>query len=191
MKTAKKVRPLIVSKPVDEFGEVTAELEDMEYAGGNQDFTYVPGWSELRYERDLALAEVAQGRRTPGEVPALPVRVRMVSRSGVGGSSSGHKLMRAFNDGYKPITKAHLGQVWFTKMPPGARELEDGSIVNAAGDCQYMYVEGPRAALNAKRARDKMLSHAEAAGLNPRDADGKAEAGITQSGGTFGKVPLK
>jgi len=190
-KQAKKVRPLIVTKPVDEFGEADEELADMDQTGMLRDLTYVPGWTELRYERDLALAEVAQGRRLASEVPALPVRVRMVRRSGVSGASQGQKLMAAFNDGYKPITKEHIGQAWFTALPPGAKYLEDGTIANAAGDCLYMYVEGPRAALNARRAKERMLGMAEQAGLNPRDADGNSEAGITQSGGTFGKVPLK
>lgn len=189
--TAKKVRPLIVSKPVDEFGEVTDELSDMDETGMLRDLTYVPGWTELRYERDAALAEVAQGRRAASDVPALPVRVRMVRRAGVSGAANGQKLMAAFNDGYKPITTEHLGQEWFTALPPGARVMENGDILNAAGDCQYMYVEGPRAATNAKRARERMLSFAEGAGLNPRDSEGRSEPGITQSGGTFGKVTPK
>lgn len=186
-----KKRPLIVSKPVDEFGEVTADLEEFDQTHMAADMTYVPGWSELKYQRDAALADLANGRATAVEVPALPVNVRMVRRSGLNGSADGRKLMMAFNNGYKPITAKHIGQVWFTALPPGARELEDGSIVNAAGDCQYMYCEGPRAALNKRRATERMLSHAENAGLNPVDDDGTPTPGITQSGGTFGKVPLK
>ena len=186
-----KKRPLIVSKPVDEFGEVTAELEEMDQTNMAADMTYVPGWSELKYQRDAALADLAAGRGTAAEVPSLPVNVRLVRRSGLNGNTDGRKLMMAFNNGYKPIINKHIGQAWFTALPPGARELEDGSIVNAAGDCQYMYCEGPRAALNKRRAVEKMLAHAENAGLNPVDDDGTPTPGITQSGGTFGKVPLK
>ncbi len=186
-----KKRPLIVSKPVDEFGEITAELEEMDQTNMAADMTYVPGWSELKYQRDAALADLAAGRGTAAEVPSLPVNVRLVRRSGLNGNTDGRKLMMAFNNGYKPITKKHIGQAWFTALPPGARELEDGSIVNAAGDCQYMYCEGPRAALNKRRAVEKMLAHAENAGLNPVDDDGTPTPGITQSGGTLGKVPLK
>lgn len=188
---AKKIRPLIVSKPVDEFGEVSAELLELDQNHVHADMTYVPGWSELKYQRDLALADLASGRGTAAEVPALPVNVRMVRRAGINGQSDGRKLMMAFNQGYKPITKAHVGQAWFTALPPGARELEDGSIVNAAGDCQYMYCEGPRAAVNKRRATERMLAHADNAGLNPVDADGNPTPGITQSGGTFGKVTAK
>lgn len=186
-----KKRPLIVSKPVDEFGEVTAELEEMDQNEMVRDLTYVPGWSELKFQRDAALADLANGRAVAGDVPSLPVNVRMVRRAGINGGTTGHKLMAAFNNGYKPITKAHIGQAWFTALPPGARELEDGSIVNAAGDCQYMYCERPRAALNRRRATERMLAHAENAGLNPVDDEGSPTPGITQSGGTFGKVPPK
>ena len=186
-----KKRPLIVSKPVDEFGEVTVELDELDQTNMAVDMTYVPGWSELKYQRDAALADLAAGRCTAAEVPSLPVNVRMVRRAGIGGQSDGSKLMMAFNNGYKPIPKKHIGQAWFTALPPGAREMEDGSIVNAAGDCQYMYCEGPRAALNKRRATERMLAHADNAGLNPVDDDGTPTPGITQSGGTFGKVPLK
>lgn len=186
-----KKRPLIVSKPVDEFGEVSADLEELDQTNMAADMTYVPGWSELKYQRDAALADLAAGRATAAEVPSLPVNVRMVRRAGINGAAEGRKTMMAFNNGYKPITKKHIGQTWFLDMPPGARELEDGSIVNAAGDCLYMYCEGPRAALNKRRATERMLAHAENAGLNPVDDDGTPTPGITQSGGTFGKVPLK
>jgi len=186
-KAARVVRPLIQSKPVDEFGEAMQELE--ECSGANvRDLSYVPGFSDLKFQRDLALAEVAQGRRLAQDVPALPVNVRMVRRAGVSGTFQGQKLMAAANDGYQPITKEHLGQDWFTELPPGSRVLEDGTIVNAAGDCQYMYCTGPVAARNLRRKQQRMAEMADSAGLNPVDADGNSTGGIVQAGGTFAKV---
>lgn len=182
------VRPLIQSKPVDEFGEALGVMESDDGASV-RDLSYVPGFSDLKYQRDLALAEVAQGRRLAQDVPALPVNVRMVRRAGLTGSFQGQKLMAAANDGYQPITKEHIGQVWFTALPPGARVMEDGTIVNAAGDCQYMYCTGPVAARNLRRKQARMADISESAGLNPVDADGNSTGGIVQAGGTFGRVP--
>jgi hypothetical protein len=177
-----KVRPLINTRPVSEFGEFEAS-EVTELMGGLvEDNTFVPGWSELRRERDIALGEVVQGRRLASDVPALPVNVRLVRRSGASGVFDGKKLMSATNQGYMNITKEHIGQDWFTAMPPGAKVLEDGSIVNAAGDMQYMYCHGPRAALNLKRKQERTRALADMAGQG-------VAGGVVQHGGSFDKEP--
>jgi hypothetical protein len=147
------------------------------------DPTWVPGWSELRYQRDLQMAEVAQGLRTPGDVKAFPVNVRMVRRSSAAGAFDGRKLMASQNNGYLPITKDHIGETWFSDMPAGAKLLEDGTIVNAAGDMQYMYCSAPRAASNLRGKTQRMLDMADVAGQ-------AVKGGAVEAGGTFGKEPL-
>lgn len=173
-------RPLIRTEPVSEFGEFEASaFEGMD--DRVMDFTHVPGWSELRHIRDMELAEVAQGTRRPEEVSALPGNVRLVRRMG-GGQYDGKKLMASRNNGYRPITQEDVGQKWFTALPAGAKVLEDGGIVNAAGDMQYMYAPPERAAHNLKVKTQRMLDMAAMAG--EKIAGGAHE----NTGGTFGQV---
>lgn len=173
-------RKLVRTSPVSEFGEFEAEVENLNLADAVMDPTWVPGWSELRHQRDKQMAEVAQGLRRPEEVKALPVNVRLVRRSSAGGAFDGRKLMAAANTGYKPITQEHVGEDWFTDLPAGAKVLEDGSIVNAAGDMQYMYTPGPRAAALLKVKTQRMLDMAAVAGQ-------AVKGGAVEAGGTFGK----
>lgn len=177
-------RKLIRTTPVSEFGEYEQEAADLGGSGDRvMDPTYVPGWSELRHERDRQMAEVVQGVRQPGDVKPLPVNVRLVRRSTAGGAFDGRKLMASQNNGYQPITKEHLGEDWFTDMPAGAKLLEDGTIVNAAGDMQYMFCSAPRAATNLKRKTQRMLDMAAVAGQ-------AVSGGAVEAGGTFGKESL-
>lgn len=181
---ATEKRKLIRTAPVSEFGEFeAATFEGVPLGERVMDPTWVPGWSELRYQRDLQMAEVAQGTRMPNEVDALPVNVRMVRRSTAGGAFDGRKLMASQNNGYMPITKDHVGEDWFTDMPAGAKLLEDGTIVNAAGDMQYMYCTAQRAAVNLKGKTQRMLDMAAVAGQAVR-------GGAVEAGGTFGKESL-
>lgn len=171
-------RPLIPTRPVDEFGGFSAaDLENMAEEAP-MDSTFVPGWSPMRRQRDIELGELAEGRRRADEVSSLPVNVRIVSRSSPSGAFTSRKLMQASANGYRPIVESDLGELWFTEMPPGATVMPDGSIVNAAGDGQYMVCEARRAALNKYRKEVKMLEQAAQAGT-------KIEGGIGEVGGTF------
>lgn len=177
-------RPLIRTSPVSEFGEFDAEVLEAGAPNGRvMDPTYVPGWSELRYQRDLEMAEVVHGVRAAGDVKPLPGNVRLVRRSTAGGSFDGRKLMASANNGYRPITKADVGEDWFTELPAGAKVLEDGSIVNAAGDMQYMFCTAQRAAANLRTKTQRMLDMAAVAGQ-------AVKGGAVEAGGTFGKEPL-
>lgn len=183
-------RPLIRTTPVSEFGEFEASAFDGDVAGQEadavflRDMTYVPGWSGMRRGRDEELAELAQGRRTAKEVRALPVNVRLVRRASAKGEFDGKKLMMAGVQGYKPITSDMRGKVdWFTAMPPGARILENGEIVNAAGDMVYMYTEAPQAARNLARKAEKTRLLADQAGE-------KVAGGVVEAGGEWAREPL-
>ena len=176
-------RPLIRTEPVSEFGEFEASAFEGFGEDRVMDYTYVPGWSDLRHQRDRELAEVAEGTRKPEDVISLPGNVRLVRRMG-GGNFDGKKIMAARNNGYRPIVDADRGQPWFTDLPPGAKVLEDGSIVNAAGDMQYMYAPPERAAHNLKQKTQRMLDMAAMAGQ-------KIAGGASDNvGGSFGKQDL-
>ena len=148
-------RELIATKPVSEFGETDPSLGDM--GDGKIDLTYTPGWSELRKRRDEEVAEWVGGTRHGKDVMVLPGNLRLVRRTSVSGELDGKKSMAAHNTGGRLVTSQDIGQPWFTAMPPGAKALLDGTIVNAAGDCQYMWWEAPQAAARKQRNEHNWL----------------------------------
>lgn len=152
-----KRRPLINTEPVSEFG---ASHEDDIGDTRPVDLLQVPGFSELRYQRDVEMAEYKAGTRRGQDVSVLPVNCRWVGITrGAKDEPSSIKLMRAANDGYQPVKAEMIGKhPWLTAMPPGSRKLADGSIVNAAGDLQLHWAPAATAARNQRRkARQAML----------------------------------
>lgn len=176
-------KPLLRTAPISEFGEVQfTEGDDHGQAG--QDFTTVPGWSDLRFQRDLAMAEVLAGTREAKDVQALPVNVRWTRRTNVNGTNDGQKLMAANNRGYRNVNGhtaelgGDIGQAWLTDLPPGARLLPDGTILNAAGDCQLMVCSQQQAAKNAYRKQKAMLDLSEQAGMKSINGEALPQVGI-------------
>lgn len=153
-----KKRPLIGSGIITEFGEI---LDDPDAytaeGGGSPDVTYTPGFSELRQKRDSELALVAKGEMAMRDVTVLPVNVRLSRRTQKNGQPDQTKIQTAGNNGYRPVTKADVGQPWFKELPPGAVEFPDGSI-GKGGEVQYMVCDGQRAARNAYRKEQKTLA---------------------------------
>lgn len=145
-------RPLVNTAPLDEFG--AAKPEDFHSPDGQSaDLLYVPGFSELRRQRDIEMGEYVAGTRRGREVSTLPVNVRLVRASDSKGTPQGLKLMQAATQGYRPVTKQDVGTPWLTELPPGAREMPDGSLMTAAGDAVYMVTSADRAAANQARKR--------------------------------------
>lgn len=139
------VRNLIPTGIITEYGELYDDPNEVAAMGGQQiDHTYTPGWSDLKWQRDHALAEVAQGKRAKGDVPTLPGNVRLVRRSTSAGQPDMVKQIQSSNRGGRPITKEDIGQPWFKAMPPGATTLADGTITK--GDCVYYYFTPEKAA---------------------------------------------
>ena len=149
-------RELIATSPVSEFGELDPTLDEG-VDGIRPDFTYVPGWSDVKHQRDIALAEYQAGTRAGKDVPTLPGNVRWVRCRAANGHEDGVKLMGAKISGYRAMTKSDLGTAYLTAMPPGSRELPDGAIVNSAGDCQLMFCEAPVAARNLRNKTNRWL----------------------------------
>lgn len=145
------IRPLVNTEPVDEFGAITEDeqFDNPETVAG--DLTYVPGWSEMRRQRDIQIAEWRNNRRLGKDVMTLPVNVRWGRRMTVGQQPDSVKLQGHANTGYRAVTEKDKGQSWFTDLPPGSRVMKDGTIVNAAGDQVLLVCTAEQARKNRRR----------------------------------------
>jgi hypothetical protein len=142
------VKPLVPTTIRTEFGDVLESDAFHSATGAQGDFTYVPGYSELRRARDLAQREINEGKRDAKDMPpALPVRLQWVRTARVSNTPDNRKSVEFGNQGYRCVTKADLGTPWFKAMPDGAIEEAGGEI--RQGDCTLMVVDAPRAARNA------------------------------------------
>lgn len=143
-----KLRPLIPTGVLTEFGEAMEDPEADRIAGvDGRDPTYVPGFSEMRVERDRQLGESARGRHPIGNVKLLPINLRWARRTKISGAPDETKIQKARIAGYEPVTKADVGQAWLTSLPDGAQILADGTIQK--GDTILMKCSAQRAASNA------------------------------------------
>ena len=89
-------RPLIETKVLTEFGEVYEDASFYETTGSNADHSYVPGYSDMRRARDLAIARVqAEFKGSSNEaakeaalrkIPPLDVRCQWVRSVRVAGN---------------------------------------------------------------------------------------------------------
>lgn len=150
-------RPLIETKVLTEFGEV---VEDANFhsARVGEDHTFVPGYSDLRKARDLAIA--TELKRTGGRhdmidwknVPTLPVRLQWTRDMRVAGNEpDSTKEIQMGNDGYRKVTKADIGQEWLKELPAGAKVVAGGAI--RKGDVTLMVCDKQNAARNAARVQ--------------------------------------
>jgi hypothetical protein len=163
--TAPVKRPLINAQPVDEFGAVAEAENFADPLRQDKDLLYVPGWSEIRRQRDMEVAEYNAGTRLGQDVRALPVNVRWARRSDVKeGRPDPQKLASAQNNGYRAAGKEDIGKEWLKELPPGASFQADGTIRNAAGDLQLMVCSAQVAARNARRKAEDSRAQVEAAG---------------------------
>jgi hypothetical protein len=159
------VKQLVNANLITEFGGVE-ETPDFRNEGVAQhDYTYVPGFSDLRRKRDTELGQLARNEIRANEVSTLPVNVRWYRT--VQGKGSEPDMMRAYaaqNQGYKAVTKADIGQPWLTRLPPGAIEAPDGTIRSSGGDLALYVINQQGAARNAyrkKKATEDMIDGME------------------------------
>lgn len=152
MADAKK--PLVNVNLVTEFGGIE-DLESFKAEGPTQrDYTYVPGFSEMRVKRDLALGAYKRHEIKASEVPILPVNLRWFRTvKGTGSDPDQMRIAHSKNLGYRAVTKADVGQPWLTAEPPGAQVAPDGTLKSAAGDLVLMMVDQQGAARNAMRRK--------------------------------------
>lgn len=158
--------PIIFTEPPPEFGELTSTPEFYDQSAMNQDLTYVPGFSELRFARDKAIVEVMQGKRRASEVPSLPMNFRWSRCQNKKGEPDSRKVIRAGNRGYKAVTKDEVGEgKLLRELPAGARFTADGTIQQ--GDTVLMVAPAERVARNEflKRARTESATKGAEAGF--------------------------
>lgn len=141
------VKPLIPTMIRTEFGEVLESEAFRDQSGANGDFTYVPGYSDMRRKRDQELKEVAEGKRAAKDVSSLPVRLQWVRSVRLNNTPDNRKPVEFGNQKYRNVTKSDLGSPWFTGIPEGAIVEAGGEI--RQGDCTLMVVEAEKAARNA------------------------------------------
>ena len=166
-----KKRPLVPTGIVTEFGEVLDNPAELAAeTGADNDLTYVPGFSDMRRNYDLAKAR--------GEKPVpLPVNMRWARRTQINGQPTNARLVQHQNLRYRPATKDDIGQPWLKALPAAATILPDGSIGMA--DNQLMVCDQRDAAGNAYKrlmrwkqaneaAKDSaFLAKAQFEGANP------------------------
>ena len=141
------VKPLVPTTIRTEFGEVLESEAFRSQSGADGDFTYVPGYSDLRRARDQAQKEVIDGKRNAKDIPNLPVRLQWVRSVRVNNTPDNRKPVEFGNQSYRNVTQDDIGQPWFTGMPDGAVVEAGGEI--RQGDCTLMVVDAPKAAKNA------------------------------------------
>ena len=141
------VKPLIPTTIRTEFGDVLESEVFRSEAGANGDFTYVPGYSDLRRQRDRELKEVVEGKRETTDVTKLPVRLQWVRSVRVNNTPDNRKPVEFGNQKYRNVTSSDIGQPWFTGMPEGAVTEAGGEI--RQGDCTLMVCTSEKAAQNA------------------------------------------
>lgn len=145
-------RPLVETRIRTEFGDVLDDASFYDVGAADRDLTYVPGFSEMRRNRDLEIADVASGRKARHEakLAPLPVNVRWVRHATPSGVPDGRKQITSSNLGYKAVTKDMVGKnEWLKELPPGATIAADGTV--RKGDTMLMVTDAKNAARNAAR----------------------------------------
>lgn len=171
-------RPLVATAIRTEFGDVKDDASFYDAASVDRDMTYVPGFSEMRRNRDLELAAVASGKKQRHEanIAPLPVNVRWTRVSTLNGSPDGRKLIASGSLGYKTVHKDQIGKVdWLKALPPGATIDADGSI--RKGDTILTVADGKDAARNAARRTAQTNRLVNEAAANAQGLLGQRKAG--------------
>ena len=154
-------KQLIDATLVTEFGGVEETPEFKAGTVSRHDYTYVPGFSEMRVARDEALGRLARGEIRAKEVPVLPVNLHWGRTvKGTGSDPDQMRVAHHRNIGYEVATKDDIGKPWMTDLPPGAQIAPDGTIKSAAGDLALFVATQQVAARNAlekKRRAEEMV----------------------------------
>lgn len=144
-------KPLIQSAPLSEFGDFPDSPEFNDPNAQDRDQTYVPGFSDRRRERDIAVSEFIAGRITREDIPTLPVNLRWARNQTKAGVPDSAKPFLHGRKGYRAVTKDDVNAEWLTHIPPGAQIGADGTIRN--GDCILMVASAQDAAKSERNKR--------------------------------------
>ena len=160
-----KPKPLVDVNLVSEFGGVEDMAEFREEGVSQRDYTYVPGFSDMRVQRDLDLAKLHRNEIRGKDVSTLPVNMRWFRTvKGSGSDPDQMRMAHARNQKYRACNKSDIGQPWLKEMPPGAQIAPDGTIKSAAGDLALHVLDrdnAARIALRRKKNIDESVSGLE------------------------------
>jgi hypothetical protein len=163
-----KPKPLVDVNQVCEFGafhEAAGSTEAM----SQRDYTFVPGFSDMRVKRDTDLTRLHRNEIKGRDVSVLPVNLRWFRTvKGSGSDPDQMRMAHARNLKYRVATKADIGQPWLTELPPGGQIAPDGTIKSAAGDLALHVIDqqgAARIAMQRKRAVDESVSGLQQSGL--------------------------
>ena len=141
--------PLVLTAPASEFGDHIGSADFNDPTIMNRDMSYVPGFSDLRRQRDLKVAEYVNHKVAKSDIPELPVNMRWGRNQKGTGQPDSAKIFGHSTKGYRMATRDDVGKhPWLTAMPPGASVAPDGSIVK--GDTVLMVATKEIAARNAR-----------------------------------------
>jgi hypothetical protein len=117
-------RPLTASAPLSEFGDLhqSADFNDPHLM--DRDGSYVPGFSEMRRDRDIKVAEYQAGRIPASDVPTMTVNLRWARCQTKAGTPDNAKPFVHGRKGYRAVTKEDAGQPWLRgsgSCPPAPR----------------------------------------------------------------------
>jgi hypothetical protein len=148
-----KPKPLVDVNLVTEFGgiEITDEFRNEGVSQG--DYSYVPGFSEMRVNRELDLAALHRGEIKGKDVRTLNENLRWVRRTERNGNPDNSRVIKAKGDGYRPVVRGDEGQPYMTRLPPNAYYAADGVVTNSGGDLVLMIADKEHAARNAMRKK--------------------------------------
>ena len=177
MAEAQRKVPLVRSAPVSEFGEFPDEGSTA--YGLDRDGTYVPGFSEMRVDRDTKYAQYLRGEIARGQVPTLPVNLRWARNQNKAGNPDNSKPFSHSRRGYKYVTKADVGQDWFKELPGGAQWDAAGNLRN--GDTVLMVATAKDAARNETNRRRE--TDARMTGVTNAFTQNLAQAGVRETKG--------
>lgn len=173
-------KPLVDANLVTEFGGIE-DLESFKAEGiARQDRMYVPGFSEMRVEREMALQQYHKHEIKAQDVPVLGWNCRWYRCSEPkSGNPDESRSVGARNEGYRAATKADEGQPWMRSIPPGGYVAPDGTIRNSGGDLILFVCDGQNAARNAmkKKIRTEEMVDGMDMNVNGLGVVGKAHKG--------------
>ncbi len=170
--------PLIESLPLSEFGEFE---EDRQSATGvERDGTYVPGFSEMRINRDNKVGEFLRGEIKAADIPNLPVNLRWARDQNKAGQPDNTKPFNHARKGYRLVTKDDEGKDWFQKIPGGAQWNAAGNLRN--GDTVLMVATAKDAARNESNRRRELA--ARMSGVSNVFQQNLAKEGVRATKGT-------
>ena len=179
-----KERPLVKTGFLSDFGEAEIHPEDGPTEIG-VDPTYVPGFSDLRFQRDVEIGQAKRGLRPPHKVSTLPVNCRWAQRTDLKGVPTGRKITKHKKNGYQFATKDDIGAAWLTHLPDGAVVAADGTI--QMGDMALMVCSSQRAAANQYRQQQLTMAQLGAS-LQKAEDMGMALEQTKQAGVSLGSA---